>query len=150
MNNFIQGDQCGHRGGWWIDDMRFCGVHRFQAELKYGKEAVRRDDWVIGRDTEPPSKPNEPGMRVNVVRARDAEERGQGICRTCLAPIWDEGGTIGGDHRAKGWSDRIERGGDSLVCFKSLDYRHEPLTGREAAIYDHAYELGAERKASDQ
>lgn len=70
--------------------------------------------------------------------AERAEERGQGICRTCLLPIWNEGGTIGGRKRAEGWSDRIERGGDSLVCFKAADYRHVPLVGREAAIYDTA------------
>lgn len=71
--------------------------------------------------------------------AERAEERGEGICRTCLAPIWNEGGTVGHQHRDKGWSDRIEQGGDSLVCFKARDYRHVPLTGREAAIYDLAY-----------
>lgn len=70
--------------------------------------------------------------------ARDAEERGEGICRTCLAPIWNEGGTIGRRHRGTGWSDRIERGGDSLVCFKAVEYRHVPLEGREAEIYDFA------------
>lgn len=70
--------------------------------------------------------------------AERAEERGQGICRTCLAPIWNEGGTIGHEKRAEGWSDRVEQGGDSLVCFKANRYRHVPLTGREAAIYDTA------------
>ena len=74
--------------------------------------------------------------------AEDADERGEGICRTCLAPIWNEGGEIGGRRRVEGWSDRIERGGDSLVCFKAIHYRHEPLTGREAAIYDAAYRVG--------
>lgn len=74
--------------------------------------------------------------------ARDAEQRGEGICRTCLLPIWNEGGTIGKRNVETGWSDRIERGGDSVVCFKAVDYRHVPLTGREAAIYDHAYALG--------
>ena len=44
------------------------------------------------------------------------------------------------------WSDRIKRGGDSLVCFKAAHYRHEPLVGREAAIYDRAYERGATTK----
>ena len=68
--------------------------------------------------------------------ARDAEERGEGICRTCLAPIWNEGGTIGRRKQDTGWSDRIERGGDSLVCFKAVHYRHVPLSGREAEIYD--------------
>lgn len=78
--------------------------------------------------------------------ARDAEERGEGICRTCCRPIWNEGGTIGGDRRDKGWSDRLEQGGDSLVCFSAIDYRHVPLTGREAEIYDRAYARGAATK----
>ena len=64
-----------------------------------------------------------------------ADERGEGICRTCTQPIWFEIGEI--DHREReGWSDRIKRGGDSLVCFKAVEYRHVPLTGREAAVYD--------------
>ena len=75
-------------------------------------------------------------------RAEDAEERGEGICRTCLAPIWNEGGTVHHTKRAEGWSDRIERGGDSLVCFRARRYRHVPLETREAAIYDRAYERG--------
>lgn len=79
--------------------------------------------------------------------AEDAYERDEGICRTCLAPIWNEGGTIGRQHRAGGWSDRNERGGDSLVCFKAIDYRHVPLTGREACIYDMAYMLGVKESA---
>lgn len=70
--------------------------------------------------------------------ARDADERGRGICRTCLRPIWNEGGTVGHQKRDTGWSDRVERCGDSLVCFKARDYRHVPLTGREAYIYDAA------------
>lgn len=80
--------------------------------------------------------------KVEFHRAEDAEERGEGICRTCCEPIWDEGGTVGGWKRANGWSDRNERGGDSLVCFKAIGYRHEPLVGREAAIYDRAYARG--------
>jgi hypothetical protein len=80
---------------------------------------------------------------VEFHRAENAEERGEGVCRTCLAPIWNEGGTVGHIKRAEGWSDHIERGGDSLVCFKAIDYRHVPLTGREACIYDRAYARGA-------
>lgn len=76
-------------------------------------------------------------------RAQDAAERGEGICRTCLEPIWNEGGTIGRRHESEGWSDRIERGGDSIVCFRAVDYRHVPLTGREACIYDSAFARGA-------
>jgi hypothetical protein len=76
-------------------------------------------------------------------RAVDAEKRGEGICRTCCQPIWFEVGKVGGDIRTEpDWSDRIERGGDSLVCFKAVHYRHEPLTGREAYIYDTAFERG--------
>lgn len=80
-------------------------------------------------------------------RAESAEERGEGICRTCLAPIWKEGGNIGYVDHDEGWSDRIERGGDSLVCFKAVHYRHVPLIGREAAIYDEAYRRGAGEEA---
>ena len=75
--------------------------------------------------------------------AEDAQERGEGICRTCLRPIWNEGGKVGGVVRAEGWSDRIERGGDSLICFRAADYQHVPLEGREAAIYDRAFEVGS-------
>lgn len=77
-------------------------------------------------------------------KAQDSEERGEGICRTCLAPIWNEGGMVGHIRRAEGWSDRVARGGDSLVCFSAIHYRHEPLTGREAYIYDRAYIRGVE------
>lgn len=86
-----------------------------------------------------------PSMRTPEIefhRAEGAQERGEGICRTCLAPIWNEGGTIDHRRRPEGWSDRIERGGDSLVCFKAVDYRHVPLTGREACIYDRAIARG--------
>lgn len=79
------------------------------------------------------------------VRAQDVEETGKGVCRTCCRPIYNEGGTIGGRRRDKGWSDRIERGGDSLVCFSAIEYRHEPLVGREAAIYDKAHAAGYEQ-----
>ena len=75
--------------------------------------------------------------------AKDANTRGLGVCRTCLQPIWNEGGTISRRPQPTGWSDRIVRGGDSLVCFKAVDYRHVPLDGREAAIYDAAFVRGA-------
>ena len=75
--------------------------------------------------------------------ASNADERGAGICRTCLEPIWNEGGTVGRVARSEGWSDRVEQGGDSLVCFRAIEYRHVPLVGREAAIYDRAYIRGA-------
>ena len=74
--------------------------------------------------------------RVKGEAAARAEERGQGICRTCCLPIWNEGGTLGHREVEEGWSDRVERGGDSVVCFKAIGYRHVPLEGREAAIYD--------------
>lgn len=82
--------------------------------------------------------------------AQGAEERGEGICRTCCRPIWNEGGTIGGRKREEGWSDRIEHGrGDSLVCFAAVDYRHRPLAGREAFIYDLAHQRGADSEGTD-
>lgn len=81
--------------------------------------------------------------RLEAKVARDADERGEGICRTCLAPIWDEGGTIGHRKVDTGWTDRIEQGGDSLVCFKAREYRHVPLAGREAYIYDIALSRSA-------
>lgn len=80
--------------------------------------------------------------------ARGAEVRGRGICRTCLAPIFDEGGTIAREHRTTGWSDRVERGGDSLVCFSARGYRHVPLSGREALIYDVALARTSQGHAS--
>lgn len=83
----------------------------------------------------------------DVMHARDADERGEGICRTCCEPIWNEGGTVGHRKFTEGWSDRIERRGDSLVCFKAVEYRHVPLTGREAAIYDRAFTRGAQSTA---
>jgi hypothetical protein len=84
---------------------------------------------------------------VGFHRAEDAEERGAGICRTCLAPIWFEKGEIGGRSRTEpDWSDRIKRGGDSLVCFKAVEYRHVPLNAREAAIYDRAYVRGVDHE----
>lgn len=85
--------------------------------------------------------------QIEFHRAEDAEERGEGICRTCLAPIWNEGGTVGHLKRDEGWSDRIERGGASLVCFRAVEYRHVPLTGREACIYDKAMERGLAESA---
>ena len=75
------------------------------------------------------------------------ERPDEAICRTCLAPIWNEGGTVGRVARPEGWSDRIERGGDSLVCFKARDYRHVPLSDREAAIYAKAFARGREGRS---
>lgn len=66
-----------------------------------------------------------------------------GICRTCAQPIWWEAGEVG--HREQvGWSDRITRGGDSLVCFKARNYRHVPMGAREAAIYRAGFKAGQE------
>jgi len=66
-----------------------------------------------------------------------------GVCRTCCQPIWWEEGEVG--HRPRvGWSDRIKRGGDSVVCFKAVSYRHVPMGGREAAIYDRGFKAGQE------
>ena len=66
-----------------------------------------------------------------------------GVCRTCCQPIWWEEGEIGRRPRV-GWSDRITRGGDSVVCFKAVSYRHVPMGGREAAIYGRGFKAGQE------
>jgi hypothetical protein len=66
-----------------------------------------------------------------------------GICRTCALPIWWEEGEIG-HRKAVGWSDRIDRGGDSLVCFKAVGYRHVPMGSREEAIYRAGFKAGQE------
>lgn len=64
-----------------------------------------------------------------------------GVCRTCWQPIWWEEGEVG--HRPRvGWSDRLKRGGDSIACFRSRDFRHVPMGGREAAIYQRGFEAG--------
>lgn len=108
-------------------------------------EQTDTQPWDLGM----PCRDCGPGYRIggegcrhgSAYRPREGEE---GICRTCAQPIWWEAGTIG--HREDvGWSDRIERGGDSLVCFKARDYRHVPMGGREAAIYEAGWRAG--RKA---
>lgn len=86
-----------------------------------------------------------PGYHVGDEGCRHGEyqpELGEpGVCRTCAQPIWWESGEIG--HRARiGWSDRIKRGGDSVVCFRAADYRHVPMGGREAAIYKAGVKAG--------
>ena len=85
-----------------------------------------------------------------ITRATNAEKSGEGVCRTCLEPIWNEGGTVGHRKVDAGWSDRIEQGGDSIVCFRAVHYRHVPLTGREAAIYDAAFRRGRESKTEEE
>lgn len=45
-------------------------------------------------------------------------------CRHCGKRIFHEIGEIG-RRPELGWSDR-HPGGDSLVCFKALNYRHTP------------------------
>jgi hypothetical protein len=64
-----------------------------------------------------------------------------GICRTCALPIWWEQGTVG-HQKIQGWSDRIEQGGDSLVCFQARNYRHQPMGRREEAIYRAGFKAG--------
>lgn len=88
----------------------------------------------------PPCLDCGPGYRIGAEGCRHSDsyqpEFGEtGICRTCAQPIWWEEGEIGG-RKVVGWSDRITRGGDSVVCFKAVGYRHVPMGGREAAIYE--------------
>lgn len=69
--------------------------------------------------------------------AEEAELGDVGVCRTCVQPIWFEEGEVGHLKRV-GWSDRIKQGGDSLVCFRAIHYRHAPMVDRERAIWDAA------------
>lgn len=78
------------------------------------------------------------GCRHDPYEPRSGET---GVCRTCALPIWWEEGEVG-HRKAVGWSDRIERGGDSLVCFKAVGYRHVPMGSREEAIYDAGVKAG--------
>lgn len=86
-----------------------------------------------------------PGYRIGAEGCRHGDyqpELGEtGVCRTCAQPIWWETGQIG--HRDRvGWSDRIKRGGDSIVCFSAAGFRHVPMGGREAAIYKAGFDAG--------
>lgn len=93
-----------------------------------------------------------PGYRIGDEGCRHSDTFGgyvpevgeTGICRTCVQPIWWEVGQIDHRDRGLGWSDRIKRGGDSLVCFKAAEYRHVPMGGREAAIYEAGFKAGRE------
>lgn len=76
--------------------------------------------------------------------AARAEERGEGICRTCLLPIWYDIDVRNNEVRTRGWSDRQRV--DAFICFSADHYEHVPLKGREAAIWDHAWEKGRESR----
>lgn len=92
------------------------------------------------RDCGPGYRLGDEGCRHDGYQPTEGET---GVCRTCAQPIWWETGEIG--HRERvGWSDRITRGGDSIVCFKARDYRHVPMGAREAAIYRAGVAAGAE------
>ena len=90
------------------------------------------------RDCGPGYRIGDEGCRHDSYKPTDGE---QGVCRTCAEPIWWEVGTVG--HReVAGWSDRNERSGDSVVCFKASGYRHVPMGAREAAIYRAGFKAG--------
>jgi hypothetical protein len=110
-------------------------------------------DRAADEDWQPPCRDCGPGYRVGdegcrhdhsgVGREYEPEIGETGICRTCAQPIWWETGEVG--HRERvGWSDRIKRGGDSLVCFKAVGYRHVPMGAREEAIYRAGVKAGKE------
>lgn len=100
---------------------------------------------AVGALPSAPCRACGPGYRIGDEGCRHdpyKPESGEtGVCRTCAQPIWWENGTVGGDVRL-GWSDRIERGGDSVVCFSAIHYRHEPMGSREEAIYRHGFKAG--------
>jgi hypothetical protein len=105
----------------WRPWCRDCGPG-----YRTGDEGCRHDHAGVGREYQP-------------------EVGETGICRTCARPIWFETGEVG--HRERiGWSDRIARGGDSLVCFRAVSYRHVPMGAREAAIYEAGVKAGREAR----
>ena len=56
------------------------------------------------------------------------------LCRTCLRPLTWETRTEPGYNPRTGFYDDTRS--DPLICFKAVDYRHEPLTDREWAYYE--------------
>lgn len=60
-------------------------------------------------------------------------DRAAVLCRTCLRPITYETRVEPGYEPRTGWYDDARV--DALVCFKSIDYNHVPLTDREWAYY---------------
>lgn len=113
-----------------------------------GDARKRLEETLVDDDWAPPCRDCGPGYRRGGDGCRHGDQYtpaiGEtGVCRTCTQPIWWELGEI--DHRERlGWSDRIKRGGDSLVCFKAVGYRHVPMGGREEAIYQAGYKAGQE------
>lgn len=103
--------------------------------------AHHHQDWRPPcRDCGPGYRRGDDGCRHNGYQPTLGEK---GVCRTCARPIWWEPGKV--DHReVVGWSDRIERGGDSVVCFSAIGYRHVPMGDREAAIYQAGFNAGQE------
>lgn len=97
------------------------------------------------RDCGPGYRIGDEGCRHDPYEPRSGET---GICRTCAQPIWWETGTVGHQERV-GWSDRIERGGDSLMCFKAVSYHHVPMGSREEAIYRAGFRAGLDAEEAD-
>lgn len=112
------------------------------------ESALTLDEQLARRDAQPPCRDCGPGYRIGDEGCRHGDYQPQpgetGFCRTCAQPIWWEVGEIDHRERGVGWSDRIKRGGDSLVCFSARDYRHVPLGGREEAIYKAGFKAGQE------
>lgn len=61
-------------------------------------------------------------------------ERSVILCRTCMRPITWETRTEPGYLPRTGFYDDARV--DPLICFKAVNYRHEPLSNREWAYYE--------------
>lgn len=68
-------------------------------------------------------------------------ERDVILCRTCMRPLTWETRTEPGYLPRQGWYDDAST--EPVVCFKAVDYRHEPLTDREWAYYKAGQAAGA-------
>lgn len=138
----------------WVEHVVYPHVHRIAEHQPTAREGIPvPPDRAADEDWRPPCRDCGPGYRVGdegcrhdhsgVGREYEPETGETGICRTCAQPIWWEAGEVG--HReCVGWSDRIKRGGDSLVCFKAVGYRHVPMGAREEAIYRAGVKAGKE------
>jgi hypothetical protein len=78
--------------------------------------------------------------RADPAPADDVEVR---LCRTCLRPITHETRVEDGRFQREGWYDDADV--DPIVCFKSADYRHRPLSDREHAYYEAGAKAERER-----
>lgn len=83
----------------------------------------------LGHGAEEDAHPGENGTTVTGLRGRSVI-----LCRTCMRPLTWETRTESGYLPRTGFYDDARS--DPLICFRSADYQHHPLTDREWAYYE--------------